>query len=273
MNDAQINMNNLEAQLEDGDAPVHALRNESSIPVGFTADEAPDPHAIKKSLNAKYDSLARFTPTKSDQEADSVVIQTRQDDNQLDRSVESLENLFQKYGLSMLPRSLSEKDPGVIIPETYTSMPHHVNHTSEKARKKPLHPLPLPKSRVLRSSSMPQQIEKGNHGSLDHGFANSADNNSPNDNVVIAVTNKEPPLKVTNHPNLECVTTDLTSSKVLESAGRDSLTQNVQALEGSDQIKPVETSSVDIQRLIDEAILKPVLSHMNPEWRLKLFPP
>ena len=84
---------------------------------------------------------------------------------------------------------------------------------------------------------------------------------------------KNPPLKVPNHPNLKCVTTSLTGNKVLESAGRDSSTQNVQALEGSDQIKPVETSGVDIQRLIDEAILKPVLSYMNPEWCLKLFAP
>lgn len=181
----------------------------------------------------------------------------------------------------MLPRSLLEKDPDVIIPEPYTSVPNHVNHTTEKARKKPLHSPPLPKSRVLRSSSMPQQIEKGNHGSLKHWSAiferdtatNLGDNNSPNDDVVNAVTNKEPPLKVTNHPNLKCVTTSLTGNKVFESAERDSSTQNVQALEGSDLINPVETSSIDIQRLIDEAILKPVLSHMNLEWCLKLFAP
>jgi hypothetical protein len=281
MNDTQFNMSNLAAPSKDSDAQNHTLRHESSIPPTFTSDEIPGPYATKQSLHAEYDSLARHAPTKSNEEADSVVIQTRQDDSQLDTSIESLENLFQKYGLSMIPRSLSEKDPGVIIPDTYTSVPHHVNHTSKTARKKPLHPTPLPKSRVMRSSLTPLQIERGNLDSLEHESAmcerytasNVADNNSLDDNVINAGTNKEPTLKATDHPNLECVKTGLTSNEALESVARYLSTQNAQTLEGSNQIKTVETSNVDIQQFVDEAILKPVLNNINPEWCLKLFPP
>jgi hypothetical protein len=134
---------------------------------------------------------------------------------------------------------------------------------------------------MLRSSLTPQQIEIGNLDSLEHGSAtferytasDVADNNSLDDDAVTAVTNEEPPLEVTNHPNLKCVTSSLTGDEVLESAAQYSSTQNAKTLEGSNPIKTVESDSIALPQLIDEAILKPVLSQMNPEWYRKLFPP
>jgi hypothetical protein len=282
MNGAQIYEGNLASPSEDSTVRVNALRHESSIPVACTSDELPDAYRIKERPHAKYDYLARYFPTKSNQEADNVVIKSKQEDNQLDRPVESPENLFKRYGLSsLIPRSLSEKDPGVIISDAYTSLLQHVNHTSKKARKKPLHPRPLPKSRGLRSSSTPQQIEKRNLSSLEQGSAtferytasNGADTNSLDDDAVNAVTNEEPRLEVMNHPKLERVTPSPTDNKVLESTAQYSSTQNAKFSEGSNPIKTVESDSIALPQLIDEAILKPVLSQMNPEWCRKLFPP
>jgi hypothetical protein len=75
-----------------------------------------------------------------------------------------------------------------------------------------------------------------------------------------------------NHPKLERVTPSTTDNKVLESTAQYSSTQNAKFREGSNPIKTVETNGIALQKLVDEA-LKPVLSHMNPEWCRKLFPP
>jgi hypothetical protein len=282
MNGAQSHRVNLAEPSGNSNASVPDLHHESTIPSAFTSHELPDPYLFKEGLHAKCDSSSRHVPTKSNQEGDNVVIQSKQDDNQVDTPVESLENIFQNYGLSILvPRSLTGKDRGVIIPGANSSVPHHVNHTSKNARKKPLYPRPLPKPGRLRASLKPQQIEKWKFECLDQGSAaferytasNVADNNCLDDDAVNAVPNEEPTLKVTNHPKLERVTPGPTGNKVLGSSAQYASTQNGKPLESSNPIKTVETNSIALQKLVDEAILKPVLSQMNPEWDWKLFPP
>jgi len=166
---------------------------------------------LNYSKSPSVTTASSVPPTKSNREGDKVVPpQSDQDEIQADTPLENLEDLFKKYGLSLIPRPVSENDPAVITPDSYTSLPHYANHISRKARKKPSYPTPLPNRISLRSISL--QKEKMSLDSLDPGSTaferyttfNVANNNAGDNNAVNAVVNKEEPiLEATDHSRLD----------------------------------------------------------------------